>query len=275
VANAARRWRVENRDVELIEQIPEPSPQDERREKCLKLIRTTTIDGLRNALKEVCARLPEAAEIALPLLESSQLPETEAAREKSNILQGEEIVVPEPGLPWNRFQAPKPMAPMEMVTDDSPDLRFRSIHDPGPPKQPQQLQQFGAPLAPTQRPPQYPSVYQQPPPPPPIPPQSHLPPLAPMPPPSQVPEPIHFLVYRPPFEAFSPPPPPPGAYSVISGGHRLHMPATGSQMAMQTQDARPSWAKPNQPGSNKTKEKQIEETDEMAVQRQLEAELLA
>jgi hypothetical protein len=76
VANAARRWRVQNRDVELIEQIPEPRPEDERREKALKLIQTTTVEGLRNALREVCARLPEAAEIALSPLESSQLPET-------------------------------------------------------------------------------------------------------------------------------------------------------------------------------------------------------
>ena len=261
VANAAKRWRSQNREVELIEQIPEPSPEDERREKCLKLIHTTTVDGLRNALKEVCARLPEAAAIALPLLESSQLPETAAAEAKSKILQGEEIVVPEPGLPLYRFLAPKPKPPMEMVTDNSTDLRPGDIHGSGPPTQPQQ---FGAPLAPAQTPPQYPGLYQQPLPPPPIPPQSHLPTLAPMLPPSQVFTPIHFQL-----------PPPPGAYSVINGGDRLHMPTNGSKMAMHVNDMRPSWARTGQPDSNTPKDKQVEETEEKEVLRQLEAELLA
>jgi hypothetical protein len=46
-------------------------------------------------------------------------------------------------------------------------------------------------------------------------------------------------------------------------------------MAIQAQHARPSWAKPDQLALTNGKGKEVEETDEMKVQRQLEAELQA
>ena len=104
VANAARRWRVQNRHLELVETIEEPTEEEEQGKRCLDLTQTTTADGLKKALAEICARLPEAAGIAIPFLEAAQEARPEGVEGLNKILEGDEIVIPEPGLPQ-----PKPI----------------------------------------------------------------------------------------------------------------------------------------------------------------------
>jgi hypothetical protein len=272
VANAARRWRVLNRHLELVDTIPESSPEDERRDKCLELIQTTTNDGLQQALKEICKKLPEATKIALPFLESGQVDQSETATKKSKILEGDEIVIPLPGIPGHRLNTlfktitPKqtPAQPLANQNQNSNSSAPHSVQQSQPQQPPRQT-------AASNGPPQYPNSQHQPLLRPPLPPQSQFPSLAPMAPPPPVTN--KFRVYQPRVEAT--PMPPNGAYSVISGGHRLYVPATGSKAPAQSQDTRPSWAQPDLTESNRSKAtaKANVESDESRVQRQLEAEL--
>ena len=278
VANAARRWRVQHRHLELVETIPESSPEDERREKCLELIPTTTNDGFQQALKEICKQLPEATKIALQYLESAQIEKSETATKNSKILEGDEIVIPLPGIPGHRLNTRfKSITPKEMPAQPVANQNLSSGSPAQHSMQQSQPQQPQHQLTTPNVPPQYPNPQHQPLLPPPHPAQSQLPPLAPMAPPPPVTNkwvPDNFRVYQPRVET-SPPKPPDGAYSVISGGHRLYVPATGSKVTAQFQDTRPSWAQPGAAESTGTnaKAKANVESDESRVQRQLEAEL--
>lgn len=259
VANAARRWRVQNRELELLDTIPDPNPDDERREKCLKLIATSKMEGLQTALREICKQLPEATKIALPILESSQNDDARPSENNAKILEGDEIVIPVPGIPGHRLNTlykvktppPKPAAPVEQTPTNA---------EGGVAQQEKQQQGKGLP-------------------PPSLPAQSRMPHLGSMPPP-----PPSFQVYQPRMQAPAAPNiPVMGNYSVISGGHRVQIPAAGSKMAATVADSRPSWAKPNAPPTVPSHahpakdeamfEKQSKENEEQQVQKQLEAEL--
>lgn len=99
VANAARRWRVLNRDLELVETIEDPSPVEEGRKRCFDLIGTTSVEGLKKALVEVCTKMPEAARLVMPFLEAAQEARNGGDEGNNKVMEGDEIVVPEPGLP--------------------------------------------------------------------------------------------------------------------------------------------------------------------------------
>lgn len=281
VANAARRWRVQNRELELLDTIPDPNPDDERQDMCLKLLPTTKEDGLRQALREICNQLPEAAKIALQILETSQIAEAEPSKDSSKIAQGDEIVIPRPGIPGHRFNTlyknpTPPQKPTEPAR--SPSNSDGSVA-PGP-RPPSSQTQHMAVQGPPQSGQQPAEPPPQPLPPPPLPAQSQMPPLSHMPPPP--PMQSRFHVYQPPSQA-TPTPSGPimGNYSVISGSHRVQIPAAGSKM-VPSADSRPSWAKPSLPPAlpsnlqnpvSKASEEQKKENEQMRVKQQLEAEL--
>ena len=98
VANASRKWRVHHRDLELIETIEESTPEEEQRKRCLDLIQNANADGLKKALLEICSRIPDAVGIALPFIEAAQESRNDTEQE-DKIAEGDDIVIPEPGLP--------------------------------------------------------------------------------------------------------------------------------------------------------------------------------
>lgn len=295
VANAARRWRVYNRDLELVDTIPDPKPEDERRDKCLKLIETATVEGLQKALREICSKLPEATEIVVPILESSQRPDIEFDDGPTKILEGDDIIIPAPGLPLYKMygisNTPMPkLGEAHQPVKDSNELQFRIIQGPAPPEQdqaqasPNQAMPSNGAL-PNGTSPNGPAQHPNPPhqalPPPPLPAQSQLPLLNPDRPPTFASMPPPFQPYQP-KRAIPPLSPSSGGDSVVSGGHRMHVPSSGSKVSAPgplPSIPRPSWAKPGKNDSvgakGEQKLKENEETDDQRVQRQLEAELNA
>lgn len=285
VANAARKWRVQNRELELLDTIPDPNPDDERRERCLELLPSTKLEGLQRAMREICNQLPEATKIALPLLESSQIAGLQPSEDNSKFIEGDDIVIPQPGVPGHRLNTlykmpdPPPKSPQPVINQNSnmspPAIGGTVLH----------LQSQGCPSIPMHAVPQTNQPHGLPLPRPPLPAQSQLPPLAPMAPPQPIQTKFH--VYQPRKQALSPPGPISGAYSVISGGHRVQIPTAGSKMAEKPHDTRPSWAKPDKPPpvpSNdqraverrlKERGEQSRENEETRVKRQLEDELQA
>ena len=103
VANAARVWRIQNRDVELLESVEEPSPEEVEQKKYLDLLGTTTANGLRRVLAEICTQIPAAVKIALPCLEAAQEKQSQGDDSRMDgdrgIQEGDNIQIPEPGMP--------------------------------------------------------------------------------------------------------------------------------------------------------------------------------
>lgn len=109
VANASRQWRVQNRDLALLDEIPEPSAEEEVKQKCLELINVVSASAdtnaaLRTALVEVCRQIPAAVGIALPLLEKCAPQGQTKNAESSEILEGSDIKVPHPGFPMRLLE---------------------------------------------------------------------------------------------------------------------------------------------------------------------------
>ncbi|KAK3697388.1 hypothetical protein LTR37_017450 [Vermiconidia calcicola] len=109
VANASRQWRVQNRDLALIDEILEPSAEEEAKQKCLELINVVSASAdtnaaLRTALVEVCRQIPAAVDIALSLLEKSAPQDWAKNAESSEILEGSDIKVPHPGFPMRLLE---------------------------------------------------------------------------------------------------------------------------------------------------------------------------
>ena len=102
ISNAARPWRAANRDLNLIENIEEPSPEEQARQRCLDLLGTARADGLRRALADICHKIPQAVGIALPPLHAAQEKQPDGGDgdgTEGEIQEGEDVVIPAPGLP--------------------------------------------------------------------------------------------------------------------------------------------------------------------------------
>lgn len=124
ISNLAYKWRQANREVVLREVIEEPTSEEKESKRCLDLIESSTVDGLRRALTEVCQHLPQAARIALPFLESNQQAAADESDEVSNtILEGWDMPIPAPGFPPNILEhdphrrPPSPPEPEAPVID--------------------------------------------------------------------------------------------------------------------------------------------------------------
>lgn len=62
VANVARIWRQQNKDVELRSEIVEETDEIKQRKECIDSIQTTSVVQLRKALAEVCS-LPSEGKV--------------------------------------------------------------------------------------------------------------------------------------------------------------------------------------------------------------------
>ncbi|KAK5707510.1 hypothetical protein LTR97_000044 [Elasticomyces elasticus] len=117
VANVSQKWRKANRHVELRMVIEEPSAEEVKKKKCLDLIHSATTEGATRALLAVCKRLPEAIDIALPLLEALQDQGSSEDASTNALLEGDKIVVPPPGLPDKiREKTPPPPPPPKQAS---------------------------------------------------------------------------------------------------------------------------------------------------------------
>ncbi|KAK5698546.1 hypothetical protein LTR17_023569 [Elasticomyces elasticus] len=117
VANVSQKWRKANRHVELRMVIEEPSAEEVKKKKCLDLIHSATTEGATRALLAVCKRLPEAIDIALPLLEALQDQGSSGDANTNALLEGDKIVVPPPGLPDKiREKTPPPPPPPKQAS---------------------------------------------------------------------------------------------------------------------------------------------------------------
>ncbi|SMR51908.1 unnamed protein product [Zymoseptoria tritici ST99CH_3D1] len=101
VANVSRPWRLKNKDVALRSggMDDDESEGEAKMRDCLDRIMETGVDGLRNALKEVCKKMPEAVDVILPFLGKKG---DDGSSASVGILEGGDIVMPEPGLPSRR-----------------------------------------------------------------------------------------------------------------------------------------------------------------------------
>ncbi|KAK3640328.1 hypothetical protein LTR56_011926 [Elasticomyces elasticus] len=154
VANVSQKWRKANRHVELRMIIEEPSAEDVKKKKCLDLIHSATTEGATRALLAVCKRLPEAIDIALPLLEALQDQGSSEDASTNALLEGDKIVVPPPGLPDKiREKTPPPPPPPKQASSghraastESSGLRWQAprIGQPSPMGPPPV--QYGLPL---------------------------------------------------------------------------------------------------------------------------------
>lgn len=116
VANVSRFWKQAHRGEEMRSQVVEETDMEKKRKDCLDAIDANPVERLRNALSEVCKRIPEAMDIAIPFLDMAQ-GNGEAPAE---IASGERIKIPFPGLPHKAMKlfepsglrsAPEPSTP--------------------------------------------------------------------------------------------------------------------------------------------------------------------
>ncbi|KAF7188650.1 hypothetical protein HII31_10312 [Pseudocercospora fuligena] len=122
VSNVGRPWRLLNKDVELKGEIEEENDVDKQRNECLDAIHTTSQSQLAKALTEVCRRIPEAVDIIIPFMEKA----ADGDESSSRILEAEDIVVPEPGLPKKRevlYAYVRPVLNQQPHTPDSTSLQ--------------------------------------------------------------------------------------------------------------------------------------------------------
>lgn len=107
VANVARFWRQQHKDVELRSEVLEETDADRQRRECFDSILTTPADSMRKALTEVCKVYPHAVEIIAPFLQKR--PEEED--ESKPIPEGYDLLLPPPGRPRNRKRPCDPPSP--------------------------------------------------------------------------------------------------------------------------------------------------------------------
>jgi len=105
VSNVAQAWRRANKDLELKTVVEDPTPEEGRKTTCLDFVNTAKPEGLIRALAAVCERLPEAIDIAMPVLKALQERGADAVTEK--IVEGADIMPPSPGFP-KKGRAPLP-----------------------------------------------------------------------------------------------------------------------------------------------------------------------
>lgn len=101
ISNASRHWRKKHPNMETNERILEDDPEAENRKQCFDMLATTSSDGLRNALEELFRQVPGAIAVAKPILEAAQETPSIRPEEPAKVLEGIDIVIPAPGLPWN------------------------------------------------------------------------------------------------------------------------------------------------------------------------------
>lgn len=144
VANVASQWRRANRDVELRDSPKDWTPEEQRKVQCLDLAHTTKSEGLIRALAAVFERLPEAIEMAMPVLEANRVHNVDAAVQGAAIAEGDKIVAPFPGFPWFRrgphFNDIELSAIVNAHAQQRAETQRREAVEGGPPPPPQQSQ---------------------------------------------------------------------------------------------------------------------------------------
>lgn len=107
VANVARIWRQQNKDLELRSEIVEETDEIKQRKECIDSIHTTSAEQLRKALAEVCKIYPHAVDIIAPFMEKRP----DDQDQSKPIAEGNEINIPPPGRPRKRKMGCDPPSP--------------------------------------------------------------------------------------------------------------------------------------------------------------------